>query len=225
MPNQEVIELRNQIIGGLLQNVRDKARLSQQECAVVLGIIPEMLAAYEEGTKPISLPELELLTRFLDVPLSTFRAPDALRDVPQHAPPPNPKLYLLLRQRIIGARLRQLRAEVNRTQQDLADMLECPLSTVADYEYGKLPIPVAELEVVCRALNTPLSFFLDKDSETGRWHLLQEQFEQFKELPLELRSFILKPINMSYLELAMKLASMPAGALRSIAEGLLEITY
>lgn len=225
MPNQEIIELRTRIIGGLLQSARDKARLSQQECAAVLGITQERLTAYEEGIKPISLPELELLTRFLGMPLSTFRAPEASSAVPQHAPTPNPKLYLLLRQRIIGARLRQLRAEANRTQQDIADMLECPLPTITDYEYGKLPISVAELEVICRALNTPLSFFLDKDSGIGKWHLLQEQFEQFKELSPELRNFVLKPINTSYLELAMKLASMPAGALRSIAEGLLEITY
>ena len=225
MPNQEVIELRNRIIGSLLQNMRDRARIPQEECAAILGITPETLSAYEEGSELISLPELELLTRFLGVPLSTFRATNALGEAQSTAPTPNPKLYLLLRHRIVGARLRQLRTEAGRTQQDLADMLECPPATVADYEYGKRPISVAELEVICRALNTPLSFFLDKDSEIGKWHLLQEQFARFKELDSELRDFVLKPINTSYLELAMKLSQMPAGALRAIAEGLLEITY
>lgn len=225
MPNQEVIALRNQVIGSLLQSIRDRARLSQEECAAVLGIAPEALSAYEEGQELISLPELELLTRFLGVPLSTFRAANALSEMPSVVPTSNPKLYLLLRHRIVGARLRQLRTEAGRTQQDLADMLECPPATIAEYEYGKRPISVAELEVICRALNTSLSFFLDKDSEIGKWHLLQEQFDRFKELDPELRDFVLKPINTSYLELAMKLSQMPAGALRAIAEGLLEITY
>jgi hypothetical protein len=54
---------------------------------------------------------------------------------------------------------------------------------------------------------------------------LQDQFELFKELPADIRDFVLKPINVSYLELAMKLAALPAGALRAIAEGLLEITF
>ncbi|HQJ08825.1 MAG TPA: helix-turn-helix transcriptional regulator, partial [Deltaproteobacteria bacterium] len=112
--------------------------------------------------------------------------------------------------RIVGARLRQLRSESNRTQQDLAEMLECPLETIVAYEFGKRPISVAELEVVCRALNVPLSYFLDKDSDIGKWHILQDQFELFKELPAEIREFVLKPINQSYLELAMKLAAMPA---------------
>lgn len=225
MPNQEVIELRNQVIGSLLRSLRDRARLSPEECATILGITPEKLSAYEEGQERISLPELELMTRFLNVPLNTFRATGDLSDVQPAKPTTNPKLYLLLRHRIVGARLRQMRTEAGRTQQDLADMLECPPSTIAEYEYGKRPISVAELEVVCRALNTPLSFFLDKDSEIGRWHLLQEQFDQFTELEPKLRAFILKPINKSYLELAMKLSEMPAGALRAIAEGLLEITY
>ena len=44
-------------------------------------------------------------------------------------------------------------------------------------------------------------------------------------MPAEIRDFALKPINQSYLELAMKLSKMPAGQLRVIAEGLLEITY
>jgi transcriptional regulator with XRE-family HTH domain len=225
MPNQEVIELRSRIIGTLLHSVRDQARMSPQECAAVLAISPEILAAYEEGSKPISLPELELLTRFLDVPLSTIRTTETVADIQADKKLPDPKLYLMLRHRIVGARLRQLRSEANRTQQDLAEMLECPLETIVAYEFGKRPISVAELEVVCRALNVPLSYFLDKDSDIGKWHLLQDQFELFTELPADMRDFILKPINASYLDLAMKLAAMPAGALRAIAEGILEITF
>jgi len=225
MPNQEVIELRSRIIGTLLYSVRDQARMSSEECAAVLGISPDTLQAYEEGSKPISLPELELLSRFLDIPLSAIRNTETVADIQVDQKLPNPVLYLMLRHRIVGARLRQLRNEANRTQQDLAEMLECPPETIGEYELGKRPIPVAELEVVCRALNVPLSYFLDKDSDIGKWHLLQDQFELFKDLPTDIRDFVLKPINRSYLELAMKLAAMPAGALRAIAEGILEITF
>ncbi len=225
MPNQEVIELRSRIIGALLQNVRDRARLTREECAAVLGVSAETLTAYEEGEQAISLPELELLTRFLNVPMSTIRTADTLNAMQDDINIPDPKMYLLLRHRLIGARLRQLRNEAHRSQQNLADILECSLATIAEYELGRRPIPVAELEVVCRALNVPLSYFLDKDSEIGKWHLLQDQFEMFSDLSPEVREFVLKPINKSYLELAMKLAQMPAGALRAIAEGLLEITF
>jgi transcriptional regulator with XRE-family HTH domain len=225
MPNQEVIELRSRIIGALLQSVRNQARMSAQECAAMLGVSPETLAAYEEGSQPISLPELELLTRLLDIPLSAIRTTETVADIQADKKLPDPKLYLMLRHRIVGARLRQLRSEAHRSQQDLAEMLECPVETITAYEFGKRPISVAELEVICRALNVPLSEFLDKNSDIGKWHILQDQFELFRELPDDVREFVLKPINASYLDLAMKLAAMPAGALRAIAEGILEITF
>ena len=107
----------------------------------------------------------------------------------------------------------------------MADILECSPSTISDYEYGNRSISVAELEVLSRALGITLDYFVDRDSDVGKWHQLQEEFMRFVELPPELREFVLRPINHSYLELAVKLANMPAGALRAIAEGLLEITY
>lgn len=225
MPNQEVAELRNRILGILIQNARDRARASRRECAAVLGVSSNKFAGYEDGSKPISLPELELLARFLEVPLSAFRSSDSLNEAAKETTLPNPDLFLQLRHRVVGARLRQARQESGRTQQDLAELLECSTSTISDYEYGRRPIPVADLEVIGRALNVPLEYFADQDSEIGEWHRLQEQFELFKALPSEVRDFVVRPINSSYLELAVKLSQMPAGSLRAIAEGLLEITY
>jgi transcriptional regulator with XRE-family HTH domain len=225
MPNQEVVELRNRILGVLIQNIRERVRASREECASVLGVTEETFKAYEEGKRAVSLPELELLARYMKVPLSIFRATSSLDDVAKDAELPNPTLFLPLRHRIVGARLRQIRMEANRTQGDVASMLERDTAEINDYEYGRVPIPIAELEVISRALNIPIDVFTDKDSEIGQWHELQEQFKQFKELDGEIRDFVLRPINQSYLELAMKLSRMPAGELRAIAEGILEITY
>jgi transcriptional regulator with XRE-family HTH domain len=47
---------------------------------------------------------------------------------------------------------------------------------------------------------------------------------QFPGLTEELREFINKPINLPFLELAMKLSQMDAKKLRDVAESLLEIT-
>jgi len=47
----------------------------------------------------------------------------------------------------------------------------------------------------------------------------------FQNLPPEIQSFIVKPTNRPYLDLAIKLSEMSVEKLRSIAEGLLEITY
>ena len=225
MPNQEVVELRNRILGILIQNARARARVTQRECATALGISEEVYTRYERGLEPISLPQLEFLARFLKVPITAFRSTESLTEATRPTEMPNPAAFIPLRYRIVGARLRQARLEANRSQQDMADMLECAPEVIADYEYGKRPIPVAELELIGRALNLPLDFFMDKDSEVGQWHQLQQQFQRMKEMPPELREFVLRPINRSYLEIALKLSRMPAGTLRAIAEGLLEITY
>ncbi len=225
MPNREVVELRNRILGVLIQNARARARASREECAAVLGVSEARFTAYEEGRKPISLPELELLARFLEIPLAAFRSPEAMNEYIQGGKLPDPDIFLPLRHRMVGAQLRRFRIEADRTQQELADILECSSSTISDYEYGRRPIPMAELEVLAHALSVTVNEFVDRQSEVGQWHRLREEFERFVELPPEVRDFVLRPINMSYLELAMKLASMPAGALRAIAEGLLEITY
>ena len=48
--------------------------------------------------------------------------------------------------------------------------------------------------------------------------------QQFLDLPKELQAFVCQPVNRPYLELAMKLSSMSTDKLRSVAEGLLDIT-
>jgi len=224
MPNQQVIELRNRILGVLIRNARDRTHVSRKACADVLGVSANRFRAYEEGSQSISLPEMELLGRYLGVPLHVLRDDSAAGDATEEALP-DPDIFLPLRHRIVGARLRQARLESGRTQKELAELLEHSSSIISSYEYGEKPIPVAELELVGRTLGVSLDFFFDADSEIGEWHHLKEEFESFAQLSPELREFILRPINRSYLELAMKLATMPAGALREIAEGLLEITY
>lgn len=225
MPNQEIIELRNRVLGVLIRSYRERSRLSRKECADVLGVSSSRFASYEDGLKPVSLPELELLSRYLEVPFHKFRSSDNLSLNEKSAALPAPEFFLPLRNRIIGARLKQERLSSGRTQKDVAEILECSSSSISDYEYGRRPISLAELEILARALEVPLDVFVDQDSVVGTWHALQEKFEQFVELPVEMQDFVLRPINRSYLELAMKLADMPAGALRQIAEGLLEITY
>lgn len=225
MSNQEVIVLRNRILGVLIQNARDRARISQHECAAVLSISLARYTDYEEGTKTISLPELELLARFIETPMSAFRTTASLADATKEVKLPNPEMFLPLRNRIVGAKLRQARLKAGQTQQDLADLLGCSASTISDYEHGRRSASVAELELIGRELTLPIDYFMDRESDVGVWHQLQQQFELFTELPAPMREFVLRPINRSYLELAMKLAQMPAGALRAIAEGLLEITY
>jgi len=225
MADPEVTELRNRILGILIRSARDQTRASRRECAAALGVSVTRFANYENGTRAISLPELELLARYLETPMSAFRATASLNESAKESQLPNPELFLPLRHRIVGARLRQLRLGKDFTQANVAELLGCSASTISDYEYGRRAVPVADLEVLCRGMGVALEYFMDRDSEVGSWHRANSEFEALKQLSPELREFVLRPINQSYLDLAMKLSKMPAGQLRAIAEGLLEITY
>lgn len=224
MSDQESILLRNRMIGVLLRDARQWAGRTKQECAELLGVSPATISAYEEGRKAISLPELEVLARFLRVPLRHFLNTDASLLSEELAT--LPAEFILLRQRIIGALLRQAREEAGKTQKELAEDIGCSPRRIASYEYGERPIPVAELEVLARALGRRLEDFLDEESSpVGRELAEEERCRAFLELPREVQEFVIKPVNRQYLEIAMRLAEMPAAALRTIAEGLLEITY
>lgn len=221
--DKEKVALRNRIIGLLLRDARERARKTKRDCASVLGVPLSTISAYEEGRKSISLPELEVLAYFLKVPVTHFweREPETKKE---ELPPLQE--VMALRHRIVGALLREAREKAEVSQKELAQLLGCSPRRLSDYEYGERPIPLAELELLAQRLRVPLEYFLDtQDGPVGEWHHQQEAFRRFRQLPKDVQEFIVHPLNVKYLEVAMKLAQMPAGGLRQIAEGLLDITY
>jgi transcriptional regulator with XRE-family HTH domain len=221
---EDKLTLRNRIIGLLIYEAREQADKSKRECAEALGISTGTMTAYEEGRKSISLPELEVLAYVLDVPPGHFweGEPELAEDeelVPLQK-------VLALRHRIVGALLRQARLEADVPQKELAELIGCSSRRLSSYEYGERPISLAELEILAQYLHLPLEHFLDnQEGPVGEWQQQQEAWRRFNELPQEMQRFVIQPINIKYLEVALKLSQMPAGGLRAIAEGLLDITY
>ena len=97
---------------------------------------------------------------------------------------------------------------------------------MARVELGDEQISLVRLQALADALGIPFQEFIAQDvipltsEERSRRDL-----QQLGHLPPEVREFILKPINIPYLQVAMNLSQMPAETLRQIASGLLEITY
>jgi transcriptional regulator with XRE-family HTH domain len=218
------LTLRNRIIGVLLRNARRRAGRTKTECADALGVSPSTIDAYEEGRTSISLPELEALGYVLGTAIDRFWEDEPMLETEEDSP--DLRATLELRNRIIGALLRQARLEANMTQQELAEILNCSPSHISDYEHAEQPIPIAELELLGRHLGLPLEHFLDgQEGTVGAWHRQQAIDRRFHNLPEDVQAFVAKPVNIKYLEVAMRLSRMPASKLRGIAEGLLEITY
>ena len=218
------LTLRDRMLGVLLRDTRRQNGMTKQECADALGVPVSTIDAYEEGRKPISLPELEVLGYLLDTPASQLLRPEA--GLEPESDDPDFGAVLNLRHRIIGALLRQARMEADLQQEDLAELLDQPTSRIADYERGVETIPVSELEILAQHVDVTIDRFLNcREGPVGEWHRQVEMDQSFHQLPDDVQEFVTKPINIKYLEVAMKLSQMPASKLRAIAEGLLEITY
>lgn len=219
------ITIRSKTLGVLIRDARVSARRSVQECAEAIGVKAGLFRAYEEGRRAPSLPELETLVFFLDLPIDHFWSKETKSGTP--APHENLDLSKLLavRQRKIGALLRQERMNASISIRNLASETGITSARIKAYELGERAIPLPELEALVKALGGRIESFFDRTGPVGQWLISEEAIRDFMELPMELRQFVAMPVNRPYLELAMKLGSMSRDKLRSVAEDLLDITF
>lgn len=216
---------RAQRLGELLKDARQVKGQTPEACAACLGCDVADYLSFEDGSSSPSLPELEVLAYFLNVPLSYFWGERALSEQPSngHQPPPVDELTSL-RDRMIGAQIRQARYAAHVALPDLAATLGVPPEQLAAYEVGQWPVPLPELERAAGRLGLPLSHFFEATGQVGEWHSQQRAADRLRQLPAELREFVSQPVNEPYLRLAHRLSLLPADRLRGIAESILEIT-
>jgi transcriptional regulator with XRE-family HTH domain len=225
MDTRSQITIRTKKLGVLLRDARLASRKTLQECAEAVGVTKGIFKSYEEGRRSPSLPELEVLVFFLKLPINHFWGNEAISDdQPVTAPLDLPRL-LLVRQRMIGALLRQVREKANKSVRELSQETGIPSSRLKAFELGERPIPVPDLEVLLGALNSRVDELFDQSGPVGQWMSDQKAIHDFLKLPTDLRAFASQPVNIPYLELARKLSSMSTDRLRSVAEGLLDITF
>jgi transcriptional regulator with XRE-family HTH domain len=218
------VTLRTKKLGVLIRDARLGARRSPDECARAMGVTRGLLRAYEEGRRAPSLPELENLAYFLHLPIEHFWGKSAVSDsAPRSETPELPQL-LQLRQRVIGALLRQERTGANLSIKTLSTETGIPAGRLKAYELGERPIPLPELETLATSLSARIDAFFDQNGPVGQWMRSEKSIKQFMELPEELQAFVGQPVNRPYLDLAVRLSSMSSDKLRSVAEGLLDIT-
>lgn len=222
--NPMAISLRAKKLGVLIRDARMANRKTLQECAEALGISSERFEQYEMGEESPSLPELEILAFYLEVPLDHFWGDQAISETDPRLSQLDLDQLLGLRQRIIGARLRKLRTEAGIEDQELAELAGMTKDQLAAYELGEQSIPLPELEALATALEQPLKDFQDTQGAIGDWVRQQYVAKHLMELPVELQTFISRPVNRPYIELAQRLSEMEVDRLRAVAEGLLEIT-
>ena len=218
MTDRQTRILRAKMLGALTREKRLETGKSLKVMAKLIGTTTSTLSSYEHGRKSISLPELELLAFHLDTPLRYFLSPSA-DDVGEDYKF-DPIIMVTLRQRMIGAMLRKRRLEQGMSIRELAATVDMPTSRVSNYERGVRPIPIPDLESLVDALQQTLDVLIDHEGPIGNWHMTQQAFERFCELPVDLRAFFSTPENEPYLKMAERLSKLDLHALQRVAQAL-----
>lgn len=219
----ESYRIRAKMVGVLLRDARLSAARTIEDCARLLQVAPEEVEAWEFGHQVPTLPQLELLAYYLDVPVSHFWSTETLkvsRAGKEHIQPD----YVLLRNRMIGALLRQAREEAEITLDDLSDACGIPAASIAAYELGEAAPPMHELSVLASGVKQNIDYFLESTSQIGELLVMREKWKHFADLPEDVREFASDPTNIGFIHIALMLSQMPTDRLRQVGASILDIT-
>lgn len=226
MSNQTtLLQIRNKKLGLLIYDARKASRRSIEECAAAVGVTVEQFQAFEKGKESPTLPQLELLALFFNLPIEHFWGRQALSQTSAPETFQEKERLLMLRNRVIGTNLRLARSTANLSIQEIAERTGIPEERLKRFESNGAEIPVTELELIADTLDMPVERFFDQHGPIGKWRVQQGSVQRFLDLPPDIQQFVAKPVNRPYLELAIRLSELSAEKLRAVAEVLLEITY
>jgi transcriptional regulator with XRE-family HTH domain len=222
---QQMMQIRLKKLGLLIYDARNSAHRSILESADAIGVSVDDYQAFEKGNKALSLPQLETLAFYLDIPLEHFWGAESLstRKKPENIQ--QKEQFSKIRNRVIGASLRAARIKFNQSQQELSLVTSISEDMISQYEMGASPIPLPELEILSNALKLRIEDLIDQRGPIGKWRSEKNEIDHFLAIEPEVRQFICTPVNFPYITLAKRLSQMSVEKLRSIAETILEITF
>jgi transcriptional regulator with XRE-family HTH domain len=224
MTDLRALTIRAKKLGVILRDARQKSHRTAEECARAVGVDLSTYEEFEMGEKSPSLPEMEALALFLNIPYEVLAGDHLLVESDGSVTPERLQKVIGLRQRIVGALVRQARLEAGISLQELAEKTWSSPTLLESYELGETAIPLPDLELLASILDLPLRNLRDQKGFVAALSTQQTAAQQFLDLPAELKAFVAKPVNQPYLELAKRLSEMNVEKLRAVAEGLLEIT-
>ncbi len=223
-----ILAIRSKKIGVCIADTRQKARKSVEDTARYLGITPEQYTAYEKGVTTPSLPQLEMLGLYFNVPVEQLITWQSEPDAVSATDAPVLSKIVKLREHVIAAYLSKARQQKQVSPEVLAEACGISAADLSAYEKAEKSIPYPVLESLSKYLDLDLKSLYSSHGPLKKKKApaeVEDVRKKIAELTPELYDFVNKPINRPYLELAQKLSEMNVERLRMVAESLLEITY
>lgn len=224
MDHKLAADIRAKKLGVLIRDARVKAGETMKDCGEVIGTSGRTISKFEDGEKSPSLPEMEVLAYYFDMPLEQFWGEETSSTKHPLEALGNVEQRLELRNRKIGLALRQAREAKSMSMTEVAEELDITTYRLKSYEKGKFATPLPILEQLVSMYDMNLDDVRVAKGPIAEWSAQKDAVSDFVQLPHELQQFVAKPVNRPYLEIARKLSEMQVDKLRAVAEGLLEIT-
>lgn len=210
-------------VSELLSKARQAAGKSTRECADALGIPIKRYTRLESGQEMPSLPEVEMLAYFFELPPRVFLSTEEPEYGIPKASPEQIQQLVLLRHRIISATLQLARANKKYSLKQLSAQTGIPSARIKRYELTAVPIPLNELQALCASLEIQLDDLMDQSSFAAEMQKLAQEKERYQSLPREIKDFINDPGNLPFLTLAMRLQQTGVENIESLAQGLQQL--
>ena len=214
---EEAHSLRGRILGVLIRRGRLSAQRSVEDCAAFLQVDAQLVDAWELGASVPGLPQLECLTRYLLAAAADESIESAGVNHSDLAE------FFLLRQRMIGVKLKLARQMQEFEVEDLGRRSGLDIDLIKRYEFGEVMIPMNHLCVLARAVRQDLSYFAH--SASVRRGQLPPNNEGVEEAPADtdLVQFAADDKNQAFIRLAMAFRQIDREDLQGIAEALYNI--
>ncbi len=218
------IRIRTKKLGLLLYDARMASGKSLQESANLSGVSAERISAIENGLEPPSLPEIEIFAFLYKLPLEHFWSDKILSQSEEESQAAKFQQLMTIRHRMIGTNIKNLLQEKQIAEDNFARQIGIDATDFNALLFGEKEIPIPTLEIIAKELECRIEDFFDTHGIIGQWRSDLLTAQKMKEMPEDLREFVSKPINVPFIELAIRLSELNVNRLRSVAEGLLEIT-
>ena len=164
------------IIEEKARNIRINNELSQAEFGKILGVSKSFISNIENGYNPLTIDQINKICNYADVSFDYMF--DFCKEI-------NKNIIKIekINLKVLGNNLKEVRKELNYTQEKLAQKLNITRSLITHYERGNRTIRTADLKQMCELSGYSADWFIGKLKDKLKIKLSNKlKAEEFKEL-------------------------------------------
>ena len=201
-----------------LRLARELRGKSIKESSQLLGLPSSKLRNYEKGKYVPSLPEIESLSYFYNVPLAAIFNPELLDQYVNNPDSDQLQSLIKIRTQFIATNLQISREKSGKSAKQISVETSISTSKLRKYENGDSEIPLDDLTKITGSLDLDIEELLDSQSPIGLWQKDQKQMRAFTQLPEEIQSFALAKDNQPFLSFTKKVKAIGVENLEKLAD-------